>query len=886
VSGLRAVACRIAALFGGRTAVADADVHEEMAYHLELATAENVRRGMSPSEARRQARLASGGLTIAAEAVHDRRGLPWVEALLGDVRYAVRTLRRSPAFTVVAVLTLALGIGANTAIFSVVNAVLFRPLPYVRPDRLVNVWETKGGDVSIHSGASYPDLLDWRRERSLFASVEAYDETNVTVGSADGGDMVGGARVTSGFFTMLGVAPLYGRSFGADDDASGGTLSVILSHGFWTRQFAADPAVVGRTLTVDGTPLEIRGVLPPQFNFAPAGDADLWLPIGRSDEVRAQRANRWLKVVGRLREGVTVDRARHRMDDVMRALTVEYPETNVNRGAMVAPLRDEITAGVDRPLLVLFGAVGIVLLIASANVAGLVLTRSIERGREIALRGALGASRARLVSQLVTESIVLALAGAALGTWMAAGAVRLLVDAIPPAMFERIPSLRGASVDLTALAFTMATTVGTAVVFGLAPAVLTSRRSAAELLRSGSRAGVGRAQRRLRDGLVIAEIALTLVLLVGASLMGRSLFTLLHVDPGFVAERVATARIALAGPAYSLGARQQRFFEDLLTRVRALPGVEASGAISNLPLQGGGRTTFRVDGAATPSVAERPEATIRTVAAEYFRALRIPLVHGRHLDTRDDRPGAYAVVINASLARRLFGSRPAVGERLRFYEGPDSAWTIVGVVGDVKTGRLDEPAAPTIYYSHLQQPANRMTVVARTGGDPASLIAAIRREVRALDPNVAVYAPGTMMEQVARSPAVYSRRYPLVLLGAFAAAALLLAISGVYGVIAYAVTQRAREIAIRMALGARSGDVLALVMRRGLRVVGVGILVGTVIAFLAARALSSLLYGITTADRSAYGATWGLLLVVGALASYLPARRAMRLDPATLLRSE
>ena len=887
MSRLRAAALRVAGIFGGRrAAAADADLREELAYHLELATAENMRNGMSPSEARRQALLASGGLTIAAEAVREQRGLPWVDTLVGDVRYAVRTLRRSPTFTVVAVLTLALGIGANTAIFSVVNAVLFRPLPYVRPDRLVNIWETRRGEVATRSGASYPDLLDWRRERSLFAALEGYDETNLTVSDADGGAMVRGARVTAGFFAMLGVAPRYGRSFDRNDDVSGGTPTVILSHGFWTRQFAADPAVIGKTLRVDGSLLEIRGVLPPKFNFPPAGDADLWMPAGRSDAVRAQRSNRWLNVVGRLRDGVTVEQARDRLNDVMRVLASEYPETNDGRGAVVTPLRDEITAGVEQPLLVLFGAVGIVLLIACANVASLVLTRSIERGRELAIRSALGAARARIVRQLVTESLVLALAGAILGTWLAVGGVHLLVNAMPPGMFERIPSLRNASVDLTALVFTLVVTIGTGLVFGFAPALLMSRRSAAELLRSGSRAGVGKAQRRLRDALVTAEIALTLVLLVGATLMGHSLIALLRVDPGFAAERVATVRVALAGPVYADGARQQRFFEELLERVRALPGVEGSGAISNLPLQGGGSGAFRIDGAPPPPAGARPEATMRSVAGDYFSALRIPVTQGRPLGTRDDHTGAYAVVINSSLARRLFGARSAVGERLRFFERSDSAWTIVGVVGDVKTGRLDQPAVPTIYSSHLQLPENRMSIVARTSGDPASLVAAIRHEVHEVDPSVAVFSSGTMNEQIARSPAVYARRYPLVLLGAFAVTALLLAISGVYGVIAYAVTQRAREIAIRIALGAGARDVLALVMAAAFRVVGAGIVIGTVTAFLAARTLSSLLYGVTVADRTTYGAAALLLMVVGAIASYLPARRAMRLDPAIALRGE
>jgi putative ABC transport system permease protein len=751
----------------------------------------------------------------------------------------------------------------------------------------VQLWETHRGDVSSQSEASYPDFLDWRRERDLFAALEGYDETNVTVSDASGAEMVMGSRVTSGFFRMLGVSPRRGRSFGPEDDVSGGTRAVILSHGFWTRRFGANPDVVGRSVTIDGVPYEIRGVLPAQFSYAPVGDAAVWLPIGRSAETRAQRFNHWVRVVGRLRDGVTVDAARHRMADVMRTLAAQYPESNSGRGVLITPLPEVVRAGIERPVLVLFGAVGIVLLIACANVATLVLARSIERGREIAVRSAIGASRGRLLRQLLTENLVLALAGAVLGAWVAKEGVRLLVAAVPEAMFSQMPSLREASVDGAALGFTIAVAIGTGIIFGLAPAVLSSRRSAAELLRSDSRAGTGRARHRLRDALVMSEIALTLVLLVGATLMGRSLLALLRVDPGFTAERVATVRAALAGPSYADGTRQQLFFEELLPRVRSLPGVEAVGAISSPPLQGGGTNTFHVDGAPEPPPASRPEATTRAVAGDYFSALRIPLIEGRALSSHDDLKAPYAVVISESAARRLFGARSAVGERLRFYAWQDSAWTIVGVVGDVKTDALDAPAAATIYYSHLQGPANRMSIVARTAGaDPSALIPAMRREVQAMDPKIAVYAASTMVERIERSQAVYSRRYLLVLLGSFAAAALLLAIIGVYGVIAYAVTQRTREIAIRIALGARSREVLTLVLRSGLRLVAAGIAVGAVAALALSRTLSSLLFGVHPADVWTYGLASLLLVLVAVAASYVPARRATRFDPAMALRSE
>jgi ABC-type antimicrobial peptide transport system, permease component len=570
----------------------------------------------------------------------------------------------------------------------------------------------------------------------------------------------------------------------------------------------------------------------------------------------------------------------------MRSLASEYPATNGGRGAALVAIRDEVLSGIERPLLVLFGAVALMLLIACANVASLVLARSIERGREIALRSALGASRARLMRQLVTESLVLSFIGAAAGLWAASVGVRLLVDAMPAAMLGRTPSLRDASVDLVALAFTGIVAVGTAVLVGLAPAVLASRRSAAALIGSPSRTGAGRAQHRLRDALVTAEVALTLVLLVGAALMGRSMAALLDVDPGFRADQVATARVALAGPEYAAAERQQRLFEELLARVRALPGVQQVGAVSSLPLQGSGSNGYDIAGGPASSVARRPEAVTRAVGGDYLGALRIPLLQGRALDARDDRGSGRAVVVSAALVRRTFDGRAALNERLRVDGWGDSVWTIVGVVGDVRTGRLDEPAVPVIYYSHLQRPTNRMSIVARTSGDLATLAGSIRREAHALDATVAVYSAGTMAEQVEQSPAVSSRQYPLVLLGSFAAVALILAVCGVYGVIAYAVAQRTREIAVRIALGAAAAQVMILVMRSGLRVIVAGVALGSLAALGVTRAMASLLYGISAADAATYLTAAALLVIVGAVASYLPARKAMRLDPATALRTD
>ena len=875
----------------------EADVDTELQFHLEMRIDELIRSGLPRAEAEARAQVEFGDLKRAQQelaAIGHRReaGIAraeWWRGVLQDARIALRSYARDPLFTLVVVLTLGLGIGANTTIFGLVDAALLRPLPYAEPHRLVHLWETHRGDVSNLSEASYPDFQDWRAERGIFAGAEGYDETNVSVSLPPDAppERLQGARVSPGFFDLLGIRPLRGRFFTPDDDGNGGGRVVLLSYGFWTRRLGADPDIVGRQLVIDGTGHEVRGVLPANFSFAPAGDVELWLPLGRSAEVRAQRFNHWVRVVGRLRDGVTLEQARQRMAAVMTGLAAQYPESNSGRGVLMTPLPEVVAAGMERPLLVLFGAVGLVLLIACANVATLLLARAVTRSRELALRSAIGAARSRLIRQLLTEHLVLSLAGAMLGVGIAALGVRGLLAILPDSVFSQLPTLRNAAVNLNALGFTTAVALGLGLLIGLAPALLLSRRSPAELLRSDSRTGTGKGHHRLRDALVMLELALTLVLLVGAGLLGRSLVALLRVDPGFTADQVVTVRVALAGPQYADGIRQNRFFEDVLARARALPGVVAVGAISNAPLQGGGTNTFHVDGEPEPPTASRPEATTRAVAGEYFSALRIPLLAGRVLEPQDDRTAPYAVVLSRDLSRRLFGDQPAVGRRIRFYGWQDSAWAIVGVVGDVKTDRLDAPAAPTVYYSHLQGPANRMSVVARSeSADPTPLIPALRREVHKLDPAIAVYFTQTMGQYIESSEAVTSRRYILLLLGAFAAAALLLALIGVYGVIAYSVAQRTREVAIRVALGANRGHIVSLISRNGIRLLLTGLGFGSVAAFGLTRAMRSLLFGVGAADLWTYGVVALLLGAVVMIASAIPAWRATKVDPAITLRTE
>jgi putative ABC transport system permease protein len=872
------------------------DIDDELRFHIETRVDALVAQGMTTENARRQALAEFGDVNQALSELstidrqsHTRRArAEWWSDIAQDARVALRSYLRRPGFTVVVLLTMGLGIGANSAIFSVAEAVLLRGLPYRDAEQLVHVWETKDGNPNDLSEASYPDFVDWRALTDVFSHVEGYNETNVTVQDVSGAARGYGARVTAGFFGMLGVQPVLGRAFAAGEDGPNGSPIVIVSHDYWERQLGADPRALGRTLDIDDAPHTVIGVLPRGFHFAAVGDAQLWFPLDGSAQRRQERFNHWVNVVARMRPDVALETARSRMAEVMQRLAMTYPETNDGRGVFMVPLRDAIVGPVRPMLLVLFGAVVIVLLIACANVASLVLARSIERAGEIAVRTALGASRARLLRQLVTENVLLALAGGVLGVWVASLGLSALLRFATPEMFDQMPALRDVGLNGRVLAYSLGLAALAGIGFGLVPALAVTGGSTALLLRGARSSGANRGRQRLRDALVAAEIACTLVLVVGAVLMTRSVRELLRVDPGFVADRVATARIALAGPRYREGIVQQRYFEDVIARVTAMPGVEAAGAVSQAPLQGGGTNTFRVEGQPEPPASSRPEATMRGVAGDYFVAMGITVHEGRAFNADDDSLARPVIMVSSAIARRLFRNGGAVGSRVRFYAFPESSWTIIGVVADVKTASLDAPAPPTIYYTHLQGAENRMTVVARVrdGSDASTVVGAIRRAATSVDPTMPVYQAGTMQEQIEGSSAVDARRYPLVLIMAFAIAALTLAMIGVYGVIAYSVAQRVRELAIRTALGAQASDVLRLVIGRGLGLAAAGVALGVPAALLLSRGLESLLYGVSPSDTWTYVTVAALLAMVAALASYIPARRATRIDPALALRSE
>jgi len=868
------------------------DVDEELAFHLNAKIEELVGQGIPRSQAERIARREFGDLGLARKelvAIGQRgdarrwRRERW-QNLGQDVLFAFRLMRRQPGFAAVVLLTLGIGIGASATMVGITRRALTQSVPFRDPDRLLHLWMTRDEDPLERSEASYPDLVDWQTQSRGFIGIEGYNPTNLTAELGGVPIRIRGTVVTPRFFDLLGVRPALGTGFPPDSTGAGAS-AVIVTHGFWTRHLGSDPSAAGSSLTLDGAVYTVTAVLPASFQFSPAGDGEVWLLVDYAARRMSERFNHWLRPIARLREGVSREAAEADLALVVRRLAVAYPETNQGRGVMAVSLRDEVVGKVRPILLTLLAAVTVMLLIACANVASLYLARALARRQELAIRVALGASRPRVARQFVVEGLLLALIGGVAGAMLARLGTTLLVRAIPEGIRAGLPTLATGAMDWGTVAVAMGIALIVGVAFGLLPAVAVPFGAPAGVLRGGPRSGGDRSGNRFRDALVVGEIALTLVLLVGAGLLTRSLVTLLRTDAGFAAERVMTMRIALAGPEYERGEAQQRFFETLLQRVGSLPGVESVGAASNLPLNGGGTNTFRAEGAPEPDPARRPDAVVRGVAGAYFDAMGIRIVEGRVFGV-SERSGVPAIVVNQTLARQLFGSGSATGRRLRFYAFPDSAWEIVGVVGDVKTGTLDAPVPATVYFSHLQAAENRMSLAVRTVGRPERMTAAIRQEVAALGPELPVYAVSTMKEQIAGSPAVFFRRFPLVLLAALALGALVLAIVGVYGVIAYALTQRTREFGVRLALGAAPGSLVRLLIRRGVFLGLAGTAIGLAVAMLGARLLDAILYGIAPIDPLTLAGTSALMLGVTVAASGLAAWRATRIDPAGAMRAE
>ena len=877
-----------------RRRTVEQDLRDELEFHLATREEELRRDGLAAPEARARARREFGDPEAArrelagwARGTARRRDrADWVSEVGHDLRVAFRRLAREPGYLVAAALTLALGIGANLGIAAVGRAVLVHPLPYPDADRLVFLWETKGGDRNDRSEASFPDYLDLARGADpALIGLEAFDPGNATATVDGRADRVRVTSVTAGFLDLLGAPRILGRSFARDEDGPGGTPVAILSHRYWAGAYGADPGVVGRAVLLDGRPYTVIGVLGSGFHFALGGDPDVWVPLDASAGRRAERFNHWVRPVGRLAAGVTRGALQARLAGVMERLAGQYPETNAGRGVLVTALRDEVIGGIRPIVLGLAAALALVLLIVCANLASLTLARGLSRARELAVRVALGASRSRIARLLLTESLVVALLGAAIGAALAGPAVRLVLGLVPEGTRNTLPFLDDTRLAPAIMGYGAALAVITGLAFGAAPLLALRRLGHDPLAASGARL-VGAGRGRLRAALVVGQIGLTTALLVGAGLLTRSLLGLLAEDPGFRTEGILTARVALDAPRFADPSLRTRYLESLLDEVKRLPTVRSVGAVSGLPLNGGSTNTFKVEGAPEPDPANRLEANMRGVLGDYFQTLGVPLLEGRRLAPDDDRQGAPVLLVNRSLAARLAPSGTVVGRRIRFYAFPARTWEVVGVVGDVKTGALDAPVPPTIYYSAITGGENRMSLVIGTAGRPTDLIPAVQARLTELAPDVPGYQVVSLAEYVARSPAVLGRRLTLAVVGAFAGLALALAVVGLYGALAFQVAERRRELGLRLALGATGGRVMAVVLRRGIRLAGLGLVLGLALALLGGRAVRGLLYGIHPADPLTLALVSVILAGVTLASCWLPARRAARVDPIETLRDD
>jgi putative ABC transport system permease protein len=811
-----------------------------------------------------------------------------------DLRHAVRVLRKSPGFTAVAVLTLALGIGANTAMFSVLHQVLLRPLPFDKPDTLVALWMrfVGLGLPNDRNWVSVPELMDLREHAQSFSHIAAFRGALLNVRLGEAPENLVGALVSPSFFPALGVEPELGRVFLPEEEQAGRQRVAVISHALWQRSFGGDADIVGRLLQIDGESARVVGVMPATFDFPddtvgftePVG---LWLPlvIGPEEVAAGARSNHGLQVIARIRDGLSFEQAQADLARVSQRIiegAPDYHYEEVGFRVLMNPLLDQMVEGVRPALLVLMGAVAFVLLIACANVASLLLARTAEREREIAIRAALGAGRGRLLRQLLTESLVLSVGSAAAGLLFANWALAALAAGAG----SSVPRLHQVGLDLPVLGFALLVAVATSVIFGLAPALRSVRGSNASALKEGGRTVAGGTGHWLKLG-VVAEVALSLVLLAGAGLLVRSFLHLLEVDPGFRGDHVLTMRLSLPESRYGEGASSQRFYDELRRRVASLPGVESAGFTSALPLAGEGSsgTTTLDTQAVTPDQAS-PEADRRCVTPGLFRALGITLVSGRDFDERDTDAAAPVAIIDETMARRFWPNQDAIGRRLKLGgPGGTGPWrTVVGVVRHVRYEALESPSRVEVYWPHSQRPQRSMALAVRTNAASQAMVDAIRAQVLELDPDQPIRAVRTMQEILGQSTA--RRRLAMGLLTAFAALALGLAALGIYGVVSYSVGQRAREVGIRMAMGASRGQVLWAVMRQSLELVLAGVAVGLVAGLALTRLLGSLLYETSPSDPVAFGLGALLLAGLAALASYLPACRAARLDPAAAVRCE
>ena len=866
-----------------RSRSAHREVDDELRFHIESRVAELVARGHARADAEREARREFGdvGAARAELTTIDRRRLrrvergEWWGGWAQDVRYAVRGLARQPGFTAAVLLTVALGVGANGAVFSAADAALLRPLPYREPERLVHLWQTSTSALSVKNDLSYPNFLDWRARSRSFSGLAGYHTNRMVLIRGDQPRVLWTAKTSANFFDVLGARPALGRLFAPGEDAVGAGRVAVLSHELWTREFAGDARVVGSAVNLDGAPYTVVGVLPRHFQFARAGVADAWVPIDRAADMRERRRTSWMNVIGRLAPGATLEGAQAELDAIARDLAREFPDANADRGALVVPLREELTGAVRPLLLVVLGAAGCVLLVGLANVASLLLVRGTARQQELGVRAALGAGRGRIVRQLLTESVVLALAGGALGVALAVGGVRAL-GALGAAELPRASAIR---VDGAVLLYALAISTAAGLLFGLLPALRATSANLQSMLRAGARGSVGDAGQRLRSTLVVAEVALAAVLVVGAGLAAKSFARLLDVDPGFQPQNVLTVRLSLTDR-YS-DEQRPAYYEALLARIAAVPGVQAVGAAKNLPLRGMGedRSPVIVPGTAGGAGDRALRVPLLHVSADYFRAMGIPLRAGRAFTAADRADAPTVWIVNEAFARRHFPGASPVGRTLQLGEG---SMQVIGVVGDVRQRSLTQPAEPMAFTHYPQNPRSGLSFAIRTAGDPLRSANAVREAIWSLDRDQTITSVETMSSIVGGTVARPRLLASLLLL--FGTMGLLLGALGIYGVLAFTVTQRRQEIGVRVALGASPRSVLALVVRQGMLLALGGVVVGIAGAALLTRVMSAVLYEVRATDPTTFATVIVVLLSAALLASWLPARRAVRVDPVQALR--
>jgi len=865
----------------------EAEMSDELRFHVERQAEKYAASGLPHEEAARRARLEFGGLERVKEECRDARGVSLIESLLQDVRYALRMLRKNPGFTVVSVLTLALGIGANTAMFSIVYAALVRPLPYAQPERLTMVWQKDElGRPGITSFATY---TDWKSRNRSFEELAVFRSWQPVLSGRGDSQKLVGLRVSNNFFRTLGVRPEFGRDLRPEEDRPSTSQVVLLSHGLWEREFGSDPAIAGKTITLNATSYVVAGVLPADFESLlrtnPAGGPpEIFGALGYDASLPwACRTCQHLQAIGRVRSGVSFAQAEAEMDAISAGLWREHPTEYSASGVIFTPLREHLLGPLSRMLYVLLGAVSFVLLIACANLANLLLARASHREREMAVRATLGAGRLRMVRQLIVENWLLALAGAVAGLLPAWWTPRVLA-AIGAGSLPRLADVR---LDWHVLLFAFLAALLTGLVSGIVPAVRLSRLALHDSLRDRVEGASGAAHRRLRGLFVVSEIALSLTLLVGAGLLLRSLSRLLEVAPGFDPRNVLTLMISTTGPQYAENVPLRHFYSDVLQRAAALPGVEAAGITSEMPLGGNmDQYSFHAEGKMNANPNLDPSAERYCVSPGYRRAMGIPLLRGRDLASSDVNGAPLALLINEATAREIWPREDPLGKRVKLAGTDKPWWTVVGIVRDVHHHSLDAAPNMQFYVPHEQwpYPDSDMILAVRTTGAAAAMIPAIRQVVRSVDAKQPVSRIMTLEEYIGAS--VGSRRLVLILLNIFAGIAVSLAVVGIYGVASYSVAQRTREIGIRIALGAQRREILGMLLGQGLALALAGVAFGIVASFELTRFLGSLLFGVTPTDPATFAVVSLLLAAVALAAFYLPARRAMRVDPLEALRYE